>query len=67
MPGDDPEQLTLSEAAEMLRISPVTLARWAAEGRIASEVTAEGARVFRRGQLLKTVVRPGEAEEDEGQ
>ncbi|HEX2043820.1 MAG TPA: helix-turn-helix domain-containing protein [Acidimicrobiales bacterium] len=65
MPDDAPEQLTLSEAAEMLRISPATLARWAAEGRIASEVTPEGVRVFRRSELLKTVVRPGEDERDE--
>jgi predicted site-specific integrase-resolvase len=49
----------------MLRISPATLARWAAEGRIASEVTPEGVRVFRRSELLKTVVRPGEDERDE--
>lgn len=47
MPDDAPDQLTLSEAAEMLRISPATLARWAAEGRIASEVTPDGVRVFR--------------------
>ncbi len=67
MPDDAPEQLTLSEAAEMLRISPATLARWAAEGRIASEVTPDGVRVFRRSELLKTVVRPGEDERDEGE
>lgn len=65
MPDDAPDQLTLSEAAEMLRISPATLARWAAEGRIASEVTPDGVRVFRRSELLKTVVRPGEDERDE--
>ncbi|HEX2275265.1 MAG TPA: helix-turn-helix domain-containing protein [Acidimicrobiales bacterium] len=67
MPDEGREELTLGEAAGMLGMSPTTLARWAAEGRIASEVTPEGLRVFRRSELLKAAVKPGEEEEEGGQ
>ena len=40
------------EAARMLGMSSTTLERWASDGRITSEVTGAGVRVFRRGDLL---------------
>jgi excisionase family DNA binding protein len=59
---NDPEDVLLGEAAEMLGISPMTLERWARAGRIASRMTAGGVRTFRRSDLLAKSVhqRPGE-------
>ncbi|MDQ4098351.1 MAG: helix-turn-helix domain-containing protein [Actinomycetota bacterium] len=55
--GADPDYLTFAEAAELVGISATTLVRWAREGRIPTEVTADGERVIRRDELLKRVVR----------
>jgi excisionase family DNA binding protein len=55
--GTDPDYLTFAEAAELVGISATTLARWAREGRIPSELNADGQRVVRRSELLKRVVR----------
>ena len=58
MPSDiqQPEELTLGEAAEMLGMSPTTLERWARAGRIASHVSAGGIRTFRRDELIARTV-----------
>ncbi len=53
LPGDDSDELTLQEAAQMLRVGPRTLQRWARDGRIPSRLMAGGGRVFRRPDLLR--------------
>jgi excisionase family DNA binding protein len=45
------EYLTPREAAEMLGVSPKTVVRWAAEGRIPSLVTLGGHRRFKRQEI----------------
>ncbi len=45
-------ELTLAAAAELLGIADSTLERWARDGRIPSERTPDGVRVFRRRELL---------------
>ncbi len=66
--GSDPELLTIAEAAELVGISATTLARWVQEGRIPSEVNAEGQRAVRRSELMERVVRmdPRSSPDDEG-
>ena len=60
-PEEDAEDLTLAEAALWLGMSPKTLERWAATGRIASTVTSSGVRMFRRSELAKhSTATPGE-------
>lgn len=61
----DSEELTLADAAEMVGISPATLGRWAIAERVAGEVTADGRRIFRRGELLKSSRGRGRDEEEE--
>lgn len=56
----DPDHLTLADACETLRLSPRTLERWAADGRIPSMLTADGMRIFRRSDLLSRSVTPGD-------
>jgi len=56
----DADHLTLADASETLRLSPRTLERWAADGRIPSTLTANGVRVFRRSDLLSRSVTPGD-------
>jgi excisionase family DNA binding protein len=67
--GNEPDYLTFAEAAELVGISATTLARWAREGRIPSEVTPDGRRVVRRDELMKRVVRiePPPPPEDESE
>ncbi len=64
--SDQGEDLTLTQAAKMLGVSPKTLLRWATSGRIPSTVTSDGRRMFRRSDLLKGSVSmdelPGEEE-----
>ena len=67
MPNPDSERLTLAEAAEMLGMSPATLGRWARQGRIPSEATPDGVRIFRRSDLLNSSLRQGETGEGERQ
>jgi excisionase family DNA binding protein len=57
MPTDGEDVLTLAEAANLLGILPSTLERWAREGRIPSQLTAAGVRVFQRSDLLNRSVR----------
>jgi excisionase family DNA binding protein len=57
MPTDGEDVLTLAEAANLLGILPSTLERWAREGRIPSQLTAGGVRVFQRSDLLSRSVR----------
>ena len=54
---DDSEWLTVVEAAATAGVSPSTLKRWLRDGRIPSEVTADGRRVIRRRELAKRVVK----------
>ncbi len=51
MTPDDGFDLTLDEAGQMLHVSRTTLERWARDGRIPSQLTAEGVRVFSRRDL----------------
>ncbi len=54
----DNELLTPSEVAEMFRVNPKTVTRWAREGRITAVRTLGGHRRFRAAeirQLLDTV------------
>jgi excisionase family DNA binding protein len=46
-----PEYLSANEVAELLQVSPTTVARWAAEGRLPFETTARGERRFRRADI----------------
>jgi excisionase family DNA binding protein len=55
------ETLTTSAAAQLLRVSPSTLKRWAAAGLIRSERTSGGHRRFRRSDLEVFVSAPGPA------
>lgn len=45
---DDHDYLTSGEVARLLHVSPKTISRWAAQGRIPSLVTLGGHRRFRR-------------------
>jgi len=54
---DDAEWLTIAEAAATAGVSPSTLKRWVRDGRIPSQVTADGRRVVRRSELAKRVVK----------
>jgi excisionase family DNA binding protein len=66
MPSDDePECLSLVEAAEIFGVSPRTLERWARAGRIPSEVTRDGRRIFRHAEVVKRVVGLRRAAQDE--
>lgn len=57
MPSErDTEQLTLDEAADLLRISRHTLERWARTGRIPGELNPDGEWRFDRRQLLDRAV-----------
>lgn len=51
-------RLTVVEAARMLGMPWTTLERWGRAGRISSELTTAGARVFRRQDLLDRWVTP---------
>lgn len=51
-PEEEPQYLTLAQAADWLGMLPRTLERWAQDGRIPSTVTADGVRMFRRSELL---------------
>jgi excisionase family DNA binding protein len=55
------ESLTTSAAANLLRVSPSTLKRWAAAGLIRSERTSGGHRRFRRADLDEFMSAPGPA------
>ena len=54
------EYLTPREAAQMLGVSPKTVVRWAAEGRIPSLVTLGGHRRFKRDQIVELLHRMSE-------
>ena len=45
-PDQEPEYVTLGEAARLLGFSPRTLERWVESGRIPFLMTAEGERIF---------------------
>lgn len=45
------EYLRPSETAKVLHVSPKTVSRWAAEGRLPSLVTLGGHRRFRRSDI----------------
>lgn len=50
---DYPEVLTISEVAEVLRVSPITLKRWEKKGRIQSiRINARGDRRYTKDQVL---------------
>ena len=58
MPSDDePEYLSLAEAAAIFGVSERTLERWTRAGRIPSEVTEDGRRILRRAEVAERVVR----------
>ena len=52
-----PEHLTVTEVAKLLHVSPKTVARWAAEGRLPFEVSQAGERRFRRADIEDLVRR----------
>ena len=54
------EYLTPREAAQMLGVSPKTVVRWAAEGRISSLVTLGGHRRFKRDEIVELLQRMSE-------
>ena len=57
MPSDDESDfLSLAEAAEMFGVSVRTLERWTWDGRIPSEVTEDGRRIFRRAEVAERVL-----------
>ncbi len=53
------EYLTVVEAAKTLMVSPATLARWAAAGRIPHTATLDGGRRFLRTEVAKIARRMG--------
>jgi excisionase family DNA binding protein len=55
--GASAEFLTTSQAAEFLGVSPSTIVRWAAHGRIPFHVGPNNERLFRREDLEAVVVR----------
>jgi len=55
-----PEDLTRVEVAELLRVSPDTVSRWAEEGRIPHWTTPGGQRRFRRSDIEKIKTVAGE-------
>ena len=67
MAPEDDEYLTLAEAAEMLGMPPHTVERWAAEGRLPSELRSDGSRRFRRSELRRRSVRIDEQQEEDGE
>ena len=46
-----PEHMAVTEVAELLHVSPGTVARWAAEGRIPYRTSPAGERWFRRTDI----------------
>lgn len=48
-----PELLTPAEAAQMLRVQPSTILRWAHQGRLSVIRTPGGHRRYRRQQVLR--------------
>ncbi len=57
------EYLTPREAADMVGVSPKTVVRWAAEGRIPSMVTLGGHRRFKREEIEVLLQRMSEGDE----
>jgi len=51
MPDND-ELLTPSEVAEMFRVNPKTVTRWARAGKISAIRTLGGHRRFRKSEIL---------------
>ena len=50
---DYPEILTIREAAEILRVSPITLKRWEKKGKIQSiRINSRGDRRYTKEQIL---------------
>lgn len=48
-----PEILTISEAAELLRVAPITLKRWEKKGKIQSiRINSRGDRRYTKQQIL---------------
>jgi excisionase family DNA binding protein len=56
-PGADGEYLRPGEAAKLLHVSPKTIDRWAADGRIPCIVTLGGHRRFRVDDVLAVAER----------
>jgi len=53
MLDDYPEILTISEAAEILRVTPLTLKRWEKKGRIQPiRINSRGDRRYTKQQIL---------------
>lgn len=62
---DYPEVLTISEAAEILRVSPITLKRWEKKGKIQSiRINSRGDRRYTKQQILALL---GQDSADENQ
>lgn len=48
-----PDLLTVSEAAELLRVSPLTIKRWGKRGKLpAIRINSRGDRRYRKEQIL---------------
>ena len=56
---EEHEYLTAGEVALLLHVSPKTVSRWAAQGRIPCLVTLGGHRRFRRDDVEETHQRMG--------
>ena len=63
-PAGEPEQLlTPSEVAQMFRVNPKTVTRWARAGKISAIRTLGGHRRFRESEIRKFLEQVDEATE----
>ncbi|GAA4924330.1 excisionase family DNA binding protein [Nonomuraea thailandensis] len=51
LPSGTPELMTPAEVAQLFRVGPKTVTRWAAAGRIGSVRTPGGHRLYRRDDV----------------
>lgn len=58
-----PDLLTISEVAELLRVSPLTIKRWGKKGKLpAIRINSRGDRRYKKEVVLQLIGAPGSAE-----
>lgn len=58
-----PDLLTISEVAELLRVSPLTIKRWGKKGKLpAIRINSRGDRRYKKDVVLRLLGVEGEAE-----
>lgn len=64
--GDATRWMSRAEVARLLQVAPVTVGRWASEGKLPYGVTLGGRRRFRRADMLAIARRLGEVSTSRG-